>query len=282
MNINKIKSKRGFTLIELLIVISIISLLSSIVYAFLSGARESARIAAGMQFEANVLHGIGDQLVGEWKFDEGAGTAIDTSGFNNNGTVISSPVWSSTAGYNGKGAYTFNGSNYISLGNFGSFYLKGTISFWMNSAILENWKNPFTTKSLGGNSGIRFEENSSGTFGAVVGIDGATGDPSTFTGPNYLNSGLSINTWYHVVLTWDTVSNILVGYLNGVQKFNQTNTLWPTTLPSLTIGGGYDSGRYWKGKIDNVRIYSASLTAMDVQKLYAEEFPSHQQDLAIK
>ncbi|KKU81775.1 MAG: hypothetical protein UY07_C0009G0012 [Parcubacteria group bacterium GW2011_GWA1_47_8] len=43
-NMTKCK-KRGLTLIELLVVISIISLLSSIVFAALNSAREKAKVA---------------------------------------------------------------------------------------------------------------------------------------------------------------------------------------------------------------------------------------------
>ncbi|PCI27494.1 hypothetical protein COB55_05690 [Candidatus Wolfebacteria bacterium] len=47
--------RKGFTLIELLVVISIIGLLSSIVFASLDGARKKARIAKA-QTELNQIH----------------------------------------------------------------------------------------------------------------------------------------------------------------------------------------------------------------------------------
>jgi prepilin-type N-terminal cleavage/methylation domain-containing protein len=56
---------KAFTLIELLVVVSIIGLLSSIVLVSLKSSSNNARIAAGMQFSANIKNGLGDELKGE-------------------------------------------------------------------------------------------------------------------------------------------------------------------------------------------------------------------------
>ena len=125
------KNNLGFTLIELLVVVSIISLLASIVFASLSDAREKARIAAGKQFSAIVLHAIGDQLVRQWNFDEGSGTvALDSSGNGNNGTIASA---SYVAGINGT-ALSFNGSSSSVSINSGLSGVGGNFSIgaWVN------------------------------------------------------------------------------------------------------------------------------------------------------
>ena len=44
------KSRSGFTLVELLVVITIIGILSSVVFASLNGARQKARVAAGQAY----------------------------------------------------------------------------------------------------------------------------------------------------------------------------------------------------------------------------------------
>jgi hypothetical protein len=189
----------------------------------------------------------------------GSGTTwTDLSGNGNNGTLTNAVGYSAS----NSGTLTFDGvDDWVNVGNLGSFYNQGTIAFWMNASVVENWRNPFTTKYNGVNSCIRFEENSSGTFGMLIGDDSGN-----YGGANYLNSGLTANTWYHVVLVWDKVSNNAKGYLNGVGKFNQSQTLWPTTLPAIAVGNGFSSDRYWLGRISAVSIYNRVLSIDEVQQ----------------
>lgn len=185
----------------------------------------------------------------------------DLSGNSNNGTLINNVGYTTKNG----GSLTFDGvSSYVSVGNLGAFYGQGTISFWINPSVVEDYRNPFTTNYNGGNpnnSGIRFEENTAGVFGVVIG-----NDSGTYSGATYLSSGFLANNWYHVVLTWNTSTNNITGYMNGVKEFDQSQTLWPTTMPAVTIGEGFSSTRYWKGYISDVQIYSRALSAIEIQQ----------------
>ena len=154
---------------------------------------------------------------------------------------------------------TFNGStNSLQVGNFGARPTQGTISFWMKPATVTSYQNPFTTNNSGGNAAIRFEETSAGQFYAVVG-----NDAGTFQNPVFTNS-LAANTWVQVALTWDSSTNNLVGYLDGVQKFSVTNTFWVTNFSNMTFGLGFGS-RYYNGSLADVRIYDVQRTQAQIQ-----------------
>ena len=95
---------KGFTLIELLVVIAVIGLLSSIVLISLGSARKKARIAAGLQFSANVHHGLGAYAVGMWEFN---GDGTDSSGLGNNAIITGANFVADTPTGNGS-ALEFN------------------------------------------------------------------------------------------------------------------------------------------------------------------------------
>ena len=165
----------------------------------------------------------------------------------------------STTGLIG-GAANFSGSSQdILLGNLGLRPVKGTISMWVQAPALANYPNAFST-SFGtgvcsGNTAIRFELNSAGVFGA------ATGDSSCDLNGVTMSSAFTANAWHYATVTWDSSLSTETGYLDGVLDQTITNTFWPVNFDAVTIGAGFDSSRYWKGQVDEVRISNAIRSA---------------------
>ncbi|OQA31279.1 MAG: Laminin G domain protein [archaeon ADurb.Bin336] len=215
---------------------------------------------------SNIL--FDSNLIGLWHFNDknsngwllNSATGVRDAVLSGDANVSGIGLWDSNAGF-------FGGVNgHVKCGNFGSFPSQGTISFWMNPSVVENYRNPLTTNYLGFNSGIRFEENSSGNFAVVVGNDAGNYDAAT-----YITSGMKANNWYHIVYSWNRVSNTEQGYLNGIMVFSNSHNLWPTSIPNFTIGNGFDSSRYWKGGIEEVAIWDRALSSSEVNNLYVSQ-----------
>jgi prepilin-type N-terminal cleavage/methylation domain-containing protein len=257
----------GFTLIELLVVISIISLLSSVVFASLSDAREKGRIAAAQKFSSSMHHAIGDELVGEWTFDND--TLVDTSGFNHVGLA--------QGGFNVPAdfvdgvmarAIELNGvSEYIGLNN---DYWRAvfndntdwTISAWVKPAA-------YVDSSIVGQrystSVILGMRNTGKLF---FGVDDIRRESS---------SALTLGKWQHVTVTYTNPEHEAVLYIDGEIVYSGV------TYDGSGIGSGdnnlaigwqmrNDPGMptYFNGSIDDVRIYSKAFNLAQIQKLYAE------------
>ena len=103
-----------------------------------------------------------DGLILHYSFDTNTGTVIPDESGNDHPCTVYGAVFSANGRF--KGAYSFDGVNdYILAGNLG-YQAVGTISFWMNAAALENWRNPFSTDYASWDDNIRFESSAKGEF----------------------------------------------------------------------------------------------------------------------
>lgn len=255
--------KKGFTLIELLIVVAVIGVLSSIVLASLNSARDKAKIAAGKQADANILHGIGDQLVGQWTFDDSIASGTDSSGMENNGSCSGCPTI--VTGYNDRKAADFTNSAVLVPDNQSLnisdnltislwFYPKTEVTGYSNNVI---YKQSGTADS---NYNLYYFGQTSGVNRTLMWYANRGGTWSTISS-SYI---VSLNNWYHVALTY----NSSVGgqlYINGQAIGSKVGSgLLATNNQLLRFAGSTFI-------LDDVRIYSASLSQAQIEKLYAEK-----------
>src|SRR5207244_3787397 len=79
------------------------------------------------------------------------------------------------------------------------------------------------------------------------------------------STAVPLNTWTHLAFTFD--GSTLRLYMNGslVRSSNMNNGSIVTSAGALRIGGNAVFGEYFRGIIDEVRVYNRALTAADIQ-----------------
>lgn len=139
-----------------------------------------------------------------------------------------------------------------------------TVSFWMKPSEL-----PDVSQSNTNNLNIFAWSNGGGTRSRIY-INGANRicveTNTDGNGANFTNHSISINTWYHVVITRS--GDDLSLYLNG--NFIQTTTLSQTASLTLDRISWDYIYRSFKGLIDDVHIYDRPSSNEEVRLLYGE------------
>jgi len=201
-------------------------------------------------------------LVGHWRFNEGTGsTAYDSSPFGNNGTIHGASWVRGKFGY----ALKFDGSDdYIIIADFNNnIGDKITIEAWVKRetssdryAIWDDWK------YLTNKRAVFFRINTDGTLKFFVSSNGTSEDSSQTTDTIDTN-------WHHVAVTFNA-GNVKF-YIDGSESLS--DTLSQTSIfnsnQAKHIGLYYEASEYFKGTIDEVRIYNRPLSAEEIKIHYA-------------
>ena len=102
-----------------------------------------------------------------------------------------------------------------------------------------------------------------GTLGAEVWPQGGGNASWRVAGGSTI---LVANRWYHVAATWTPTTNTLALYVNGVvDPLGGSGTGNINNSEGLALGASTIYGNYLGGRLDEVRIYNAPLTATQVQ-----------------
>ncbi len=209
-------------------------------------------------------------LLAEWHFDEGSATVLrDSSGYGNDGTIHGA-TW--TTGISGT-ALQFDGVNdhvvvpESPLWDFrtGDF----TVSFWfMKLNTARGWAFSFGS-GLQNNLCFDFDDPDAGGWGAwVYWMSG--GAPHVRTKNTYYDGN-----WHY--LSFTRTGNIFELYIDGnpiaqTADSSDIEIIGDVYIGAFPGGSGYLGasyvGGYFKGLIDEVRIYNRALSASEIKAQY--------------
>ncbi|MEQ9304043.1 MAG: LamG domain-containing protein, partial [Marinoscillum sp.] len=240
-----------------------------------------------------------DALIGHWTFDEGTGTSTaDFSGNTRTGTLTAghanwgagTPDWTTDRYGNADKALHFGDGANVEIPYSTALNPETmTISLWVNADV-ENpiWANNYMV-SLNRWNGYKFQLQSANKAFMTVkaDVDGAN-DPAYYDRDNE-SPELPQGEWLHVAVTFG--GGEMIFYVNGqeVKKWDNTPGTaisiadapvnltigqdLPTSIYSSDDSSPYyvDWGGYFKGALDEVRIYNKVLTGTQIASIYEVE-----------
>jgi len=238
-----------------------------------------------VRLQSNAQVNLTNGLVAYYPFN---GNALDSSGNNNNPSFNNATLTTDRFG-NANSAYSFDGAtSYISIPNSASlnFGTSITISIWVkptgfysgtckDNVIFEQTTN---TGSGKGYSMVFSSQGYSNGNTCNLPLDtlhqvfyGATNNANSISYQPYIQE----NNWYHLVFTYNGDSTHF--YVNNVLKYSTGEKISPFSNTASLLFGQYGDATfpYWfKGALDDIRIYNRALDSSEVTTLYTAPSPT--------
>jgi hypothetical protein len=209
-------------------------------------------------------------MLGYWKFDERRGvTAIDSSGFGNDGTIIGPTRTPTPTGF----ALDFDGrDDYVEikadpgLNNLDAV----TMAAWIYPRANSHWH----VLDKGDGDKRMYAEGAERTLDGRIRYTGSHAYSASVGGT------VELNKCQHIAMTWIRATNRTRLYHNGievqysVQEIGSGSVLDDTTHP-FTIGarGALGEVTFFNGLIDEVRLYGYVLTEEEIRDIYNSSAP---------
>jgi hypothetical protein len=197
---------------------------------------------------------LANTVVADYRFNEGSGsTVIDASGHNNNG-AMSGGVSRVTDATRGR-VLSFNGSSgLVSVADADSLDLTTgmTLEAWVRPTAVDGWRTVLLKEGDGLSYSLYANDPTGGSRpSGYVRIDD---DDEAIRG----RRRLAANTWSHLAMTYDGTTMRL--FVNGeeVESRRQTGPA-EVSAGKLRIGGNLVWGEWFRGQIDDVRIYDVAV-----------------------
>ncbi len=198
--------------------------------------------------------------IGWWKFD---GNLTDSSTNANNGTGVGSPTFAT--GKAGQ-AVSLNGtSQWVSVADANSldFTTGMTLAAWIRPTVTINTtqdviKKASTTGTIV--NGYELSLSSAGKVFVRLNNNAATRVDSLTSYP------LNNTAWMHIAATYDGANLRL--YINGTLEGTVATTtpIAVNSLP-LALGAQSDNSRWFRGLLDDARVYATALSASEIADL---------------
>ncbi|MDO8524607.1 MAG: LamG domain-containing protein [bacterium] len=207
---------------------------------------------------------VNKNLVAYWDMDQATGTtAIDNSGNNNTGTLIGGVKI--TNGVYGN-ALQFDGVNdYINVADSPSLSPTNavTVSGWIKTSSIQPGRGVIVKGGPGNNYDYMLYFSRTTQANVNFYIRNSSGSIDTAGSYTFKYND---NAWHYYTGVFD--GDWLRLYIDGklVSSKNTVLTNIKNSINPLTIGRGWST--YFKGSIDDVRVYSRALSANEIQYQY--------------